>query len=185
MTLTLRDRLRHDTAPDHAAAALALEATGCLDQPDPRAFLAIQAQSLLARPPAAHTDDPEKAPALRLHRRLSTALRHDLGTLPAAVRGTCAGPLSPTGFVYVALGATAGVALLAQRWPGQARFFDLMANLGDDWTALAARLAEAPATGQRAEQAVAAARTVFAALVTTCGAAGDPITMARWIRGNA
>lgn len=174
MTLTLRDRLRRDTAPDHAAAARALQTTGCLDQPDPRAFLALQGQSLVAGIPAARLDDPETALALRLHRRIRAALCHDLGTGTTAVLDTRKDPVMPTGFVYVALGATAGVALLAPRWPGRARFFGLMADLAAEWTALSARLACAPGTGQRADHAVAGARTVFAALIAACGTEARP-----------
>jgi len=178
MTLTLRDRLRRETAPDHAAAARALAATGCLDALDPRAFLTIQALSLLVRRPDACTDDPETALALRLHDRLRKALRCDLGALPDACgdagTGSPARPITPTGFVYVALGATAGVALLAARWTGPTRFFGLMADLSGDWSALSARLAQASATGPRAEQAVAAARTVFSAVIAASGAAGIP-----------
>ncbi len=188
MTLTLRDRLRRDTAPDHAAAARALAATGCLDQRDPRAFLTIQARSLLARLPAARGTDPETALARRLYRSIRAALAGDLGTLPdmpglpnlpappdlPAAPDAGIRPVLPTGFAYVALGGTAGIAILAPRWTGPRRFLDLMAGLRADWTALSDRLAGAPATGLRAEHAVAAARTVFAAVVAACGTGEGP-----------
>ncbi|MCU0907317.1 MAG: hypothetical protein MUF73_07695 [Rhodobacteraceae bacterium] len=182
MTQTLRDRLRHDTATDHTAAARALAATGCLDHPAPHAFLAVQARFLLARRAAPETgangalgsDDPETALARRLQRRIRTALRRDLGVLPAPVVPVAAAEGlqrgMPTAFAYVALGATAGIALLAPRWPDQSHFLDLMGGLGDDWTALAARLAAAPGTGLRAEHVVAAARTIFADIVRACRA---------------
>jgi heme oxygenase len=174
MPLTLRDRLRRDTTPDHAAAAQALQATGCLDEPDPRAFLRLQRQALLTRAPAARLDDPETALALRLHRRIRTALRQDLGTVTACGQETRASPVMPTGFAYVALGATVGIALLAPRWPNRGRFLDLMAELAADWAALSERLAGAPATGQRADHAVAGAQAIFAALIAASAAVALP-----------
>lgn len=181
MTLapTLRDRLRDETAPDHAAAACAIEATGCLDQRDPRAFMAIQARLLAACHPAPQTDDPETALALRLHGRLRDALRRDLGAAGAGLTWV-GGPdaparlLMPTGFAYVVLGATAGIALVAPRWSGRSRFFDLMADLGGDWSALTQRLSGMSATGARAEQTVAAARAIFAAMIAATGTVEVP-----------
>ena len=164
--LTLRDRLRLDTAPWHREVDRAYSG---FDLRRPSSLAGFFRANLSALRAIDCRPGPQAATARLLREEMAAALEADLRHLGSPPPEP-APPLrfEPAAVLYVLLGSRMGAQVLRRRWLrstdaavlGAGRFFGLPPRAGD-WRDLCGRLAEVPAQDPAAEAVVRHACDIF------------------------